>query len=331
MTTLLEPYKRWLYAVDIHPSSGCVACGNCYGRGPANWLADQHNTADWKCVPFDYFGWRSYSPSSFWELATKYYHGLIKIDDEVSSRMFSCSQCGLCDEVCGIVSGDQRLSEIFRIFRAEIFEKMGPFRGLSEIVRNVNESGNIYGIRERKFWGEGLVKPYDDGGKSETALYVGDTAYFMLPEVAQAASSVLQSIGVSFSAFRDEPNAGYELEMAGDFHGARRQWERVREVLKRYGVKTLVCLGAQDFHILKREIGDAVQVHHLTTFVASRGRPKTKPYDARVAYHDPCYLARHAGSRSPRGARVVEEPRLVLSWVERLEVVELRHRGRWTW
>jgi Fe-S oxidoreductase len=331
MATLLEPYKRWLYAVDIHPSAGCVACGNCYGRGPANWLADEHNTADWKCVPFDYYGWRSYTPSSFWELATKYYHGQISIDEEVRVRLFSCAQCGLCDEVCGIVAGDQRLSEIFRVFRAEIYERTGPFRGLAEIAKNVREAGNIYGVRERRFWGDGVVKPVEEGGKNEILLYVGDTAYYKLPQIAQAAANVLKMLNVGFTALKDEPNSGYELEMAGDFKGAKAQWEKVRDACRKNGVKTLVCLGAQDYHVLKRELGGEIQVHHITTFIASKTKPNLRRYTGRAAYHDPCYLARHAGSRSARGARVIEEPRRILSWIPGLEIVELRHKGRWTW
>ncbi|GBC68782.1 hypothetical protein HRbin01_00467 [archaeon HR01] len=74
-----------------------------------------------------------------------------------------------------------------------------------------------------------------------------------------------------------------------------------------------------------------MEVRHITEFIASQEKPRLKESSGVVAYHDPCYLARHAGSKSPRGARVVDEPRRVLSWIPGLKTVELRHRGRWTW
>ncbi|MGI0081508.1 MAG: hypothetical protein ACRECH_18050, partial [Nitrososphaerales archaeon] len=145
--TTLEDYKRWLYATDVHPSSGCTACGNCYGRGPANWLADEHNTADWKCVPFDYYGWRRYSPSAFWEIATKYYHKQMEIDENVQETLFSCAQCGLCNEVCGEVQGpNARLSDIFKQFRFIIYEKLGPLEGHKTPIENIRHYGNSFGI-----------------------------------------------------------------------------------------------------------------------------------------------------------------------------------------
>lgn len=332
----LEPYKRWLFAVDIHPSIGCVACGNCYGRGPANWLADEHNTADWKCVPFDYYGWRRYTPSAFWELATKYYHGLIEIDEEVRETLFSCAQCGLCDEVCGIVSGGQRLSEIFRVFRFIIYEKTGPFRGHADIIKNIRSTGNIYGVKEpTSVWARGMgVKILDGDGRADTVLYVGDVAAYRLQGVARAAARVLQSANVDFSVMENEVNSGYYLEVMGDGAGARDMWRRNLEAFQRHRVKSVICLGAQDYHVLRREIGDKIGVYHITEFVSELLDKKKlslkKTGKVKVTYHDPCYLARHAGSRSARGRRVVEEPRKIIQAIG-VELVEMSKRGRWTW
>jgi len=331
----LEPYKRWLFAVDIHPSIGCVACGNCYGRGPANWLADEHNTADWKCVPFDYYGWRRYTPSAFWELATKYYHGLIDIDEEVKETLFSCAQCGLCDEICGIVAGEQRLSEIFRVFRFIIYEKTGPFRGHAEIINNIKTTGNIYGSKEpSSAWAEDLgLKILEKDGKSDTVLYVGDTAAYKLPNVARAAARVLKSAKIEFAIFEKEVNSGYYLEVMGDRAAAQEMWRKNLELFQRHGVKNVICLSAQDYHVLRREIGNSVNVYHITEYVAeliAKNKIAPKKRGGRVTYHDPCYLARHAGSRAPRGRRVILEPRKIINALG-AELVEMPKKGRWTW
>jgi Fe-S oxidoreductase len=218
----LKQYDRWLYAVDIHPSSGCVACGNCYGRGPANWLAEEHNTADWKCVPFDYYGWRRYTPSAFWELATRYHHGRIGIDSEVQETLFSCAQCGLCNEICGIVQDGARLSDIFKAFRFAIYEKMGPFRGHAETIENIKKHGNAYGLTgvPTSRWAESLGVKVVRDHSTDTLLYVGDDAAYKLPNVAKSAARVLTRAGVDYGIMENEVNSGYYLEVMGDKQGA---------------------------------------------------------------------------------------------------------------
>jgi Fe-S oxidoreductase len=63
----------------------------------------------------------------------------------------------------------------------------------------------------------------------------------------------------------------------------------------------------------------------------SRKKIRPKNIRRKVTYHDPCYLARHAGSRSPRERRVIDEPRSILTAISGLEVVEMEKRGKWTW
>lgn len=333
----LDEYKRWLYATDIHPSSGCTACGNCYGRGPANWLADEHNTADWKCVPFDFYGWRRYSPSAFWEIATKYYHGLMDIDEDVQETLFSCAQCGLCNEVCGEVQGNARLSDIFKQFRFIIYEKMGPLKGHAETISNIKKYGNSFGVTEapKNRWSAGLgVKSVSNN--TETALLVGEDAAFKLPNVAKSVVKVLNSAGVDYGIFDDEINSGYYLEAMGDKWGALELWEKSAESFKKNGVKNVICLSAPDYHVLRRELGARYNILHITEFVSdlvSRGKinVRSRGSKRKVVYHDPCYLARQAGSKSPRERRVLDEPRNVLRVIPHLELIEFQKKGRWTW
>ena len=334
-TTTLDEYKRWLYDVDMHPSSGCVACGNCYGRGPANWLADEHNTGDWKCVPFDYYGWRRYTPSAFWELATRYYHGPIEINDEVKETMFSCAQCGLCNEVCGIVGDGARLSDIFKAFRFIIYEKTGPFRGHGQTIENIKRYGNAYGSSEpTSRWAEGLGIKFVEDDRSDTLLYTGDDAAHKLPNVARSAAKVLNSAGVDYGILKNEVNSGYYLEVMGDRWGAEEFWKRNLVTFQTHGIRNLICLSAQDYHVLRLQLGSQVNVLHITEFVSDLvGQKKISPrrLENKVTYHDPCYLARHAGSRSPRERRVIDEPRKILRAIPGVEVYEMQKHGRWTW
>lgn len=331
----LEPYKRWLYATDQHPSSGCVACGNCYGRGPANWMADEHNTADWKCVPFDYYGWRRYTPSAFWELATRYYHGLVQIDEELKETLFSCAQCGLCNEVCGIVQDGARLSDIFKAFRFIIYEHTGAFRGHGPVIENIRRYGNEFGIAEpTSTWAQGVKVRFAEQRRSSTLLYAGEEAAYKVPQVARAAAKVLTSAGEDFAILKNEVHSGYDLEVMGDRWGAEELWRKNAETFRKYGIQTVVCLSAQDYHVLRRALEGQVKVEHISEHVAilvGRRKLRPKPLSEKVTYHDPCYLARQAGSRSPRERRVIEEPRKILAGIPGVELHEMPKRGRWTW
>jgi Fe-S oxidoreductase len=335
----LEEYKRWLYATDIHPSSGCTACGNCYGRGPANWLAEEHNTADWKCVPFDFYGWRRYTPSAFWEIATKYYHGLMEIDENVKETLFSCAQCGLCNEVCGEVQGpNARLSDIFKQFRFIIYEKLGPLKAHETTIANIKNCGNSFGIDgvPSSRWADGLGVKILKDHDSETLLYVGEDAAYKLPSVAKSTAHVLKAASVDFRIFENEVNSGYYLETMGDRWGATELWKKNAELLKKHGIKKLVCLSAQDYHVFRREFQSDLDVLHVTEFVSqliTKGKVKTrsKGKPRKGVYHDPCYLARQAGSTSPRERRVLDEPRAVLKAIPDFEMLELQKKGRWTW
>jgi Fe-S oxidoreductase len=298
-------------------------------------MAEEHNTADWKCVPFDYYGWRRYTPSAFWELATRYYHGLVEIDDDVRETLFSCAQCGLCNEVCGIVQDGTRLSDIFKAFRFIMYEQSGPFRGHGPLIENIKRYGNEFGTAgPTSAWAAGLNLRFVEQRRNGTLLYAGEEAAYRVPQVARAAAKVLTAAGVDFGILKNEVHSGYDLEVMGDRWGAEELWRKNAETFKKYGVKNVVCLSAPDYHVLRRELGAQVKVEHITEHVATllaARKLKPKRLSKKVTYHDPCYLARQAGSRSPREHRVIEEPRKILAAIPGVELLEMPKRGRWTW
>jgi Fe-S oxidoreductase len=86
--------------------------------------------------------------------------------------------------------------------------------------------------------------------------------------------------------------------------------------------------------VLRRALEGQVKVEHISEHVAilvGRRKLRPKPLSEKVTYHDPCYLARQAGSRSPRERRVIEEPRKILAGIPGVELHEMPKRGRWTW
>jgi Fe-S oxidoreductase len=97
------------------------------------------------------------------------------------------------------------------------------------------------------------------------------------------------------------------------------------ETMQSAGVKKVVTACPHCFNSLNKEYpalgGDFEVVHHsqLLSKLVADGRLTPKHFDAKVTYHDPCYLGRHS--------RVYDPPRAVIESVPGVESVEM-HRCR---
>ena len=98
----LERVKRWLYAKDLSErSSGCVLCGSCYGHGPANPMEDVVGPKE-KCPPYEFYRFQRHTPKSRWLMAQRVFHGLDPITPELKEVIYACTNCLMCQELCGV-------------------------------------------------------------------------------------------------------------------------------------------------------------------------------------------------------------------------------------
>jgi Fe-S oxidoreductase len=97
------------------------------------------------------------------------------------------------------------------------------------------------------------------------------------------------------------------------------------ETLKAAGVKKVIASCPHCFNSLNKEYpslgGDFEVVHHsqLLSRLVADGKLKPGRFDAKVTYHDPCYLGRHS--------RIYDPPRSVIEAVPGVQSVEM-HRCR---
>jgi heterodisulfide reductase subunit C len=144
----LARVKKWLYATGLaERSAGCVLCGSCYGHGPANPMEDIPGPKT-KCPPYEYYRFQRFTPKSRWLMAQRVFHGLDAITPELKEVIYTCTNCLMCQELCGVRSDGYGPWEITVAMREEITARDGPLaahRALYEGLQQHNKAGGAYG------------------------------------------------------------------------------------------------------------------------------------------------------------------------------------------
>ncbi len=146
-----------------------------------------------------------------------------------------------------------------------------------------------------------------------------------------SAVKVLSNLGIKFGYLADdEPCCGAILHYIGLHKEFAKHAQEVYNGLKSMGVKRIISIVPSCTYTLRQLIpdsinGDGLEVKHFCEVVAENisSRELRFPRKVKVAYHDPCQLARYL--------KLIEEPRQILRAIKGLELVETDWtRGEWT-
>lgn len=327
----LERVKKWLYAKDLDErASGCVLCGSCYGHGPANPMEDVPGPKE-KCPPYEFHKFQRHTPKSRWLMAQRVFHGLDGITPELKEVMAGCTNCLMCQELCGVRADGYGPWEITVAMREEITEREGPLPAHRAIFDGIKNHDSPWGETRRGGWAEGLELPRLGQGKASTLLFAGCSADRASGKGgAVALAKLMQRAGEPFAILGDQEKCcglyAYDL-------GYRREYERLKDSnlvsLAQAGV-TKVAVACGSCQRIWREYAKQArgfEVVHGVEFVAqalAAGRLKfTKPINQKVTYHDSCHLG--------RGCGVYDPPRAILRAIPGLQLVEMERNQRWSW
>ena len=222
----------------------------------------------------------------------------MEMDASTAKVMYECLLCGACVDDC--VTGFEPPLFIREARTQAIAGGIAP-EYATRLVDTLLTTGNLYGAAQVKANLDGIPETGD------VLVWLGDTARYSTPTVADAFLSVLKKAGVSFAVLKQEPSSGCALgDLMGYVEDVRQQASKAAAAIAASGAKKLVVLDSYDatffLHQYKDWGIDLPETVTATTFVQELiSAARLVPAKERlvVTYHDGSRLARDLREHQP--------------------------------
>lgn len=259
--------------------------------------------------------------------------------------LWDCVTCGACTEACPYDvpfadfirelriggTGYQPVLEglVHRYQRMQAKPVPAPPRRAGSRTKRGTDTRTV---QDRLSW---IDDSLDVNGTRGIVLFVGCTPFFESAfgsmcgidpnDSARSAVRLLNRLGVSPVVLADERCCGRDLYDIGERETFAALAAHNIALLKSRTIKTVITLCPECAYTLRetyREVSDTLPftVVHITEYIARHiDKLDFEPTGERLAFHDPCYLARYLSC--------TEAPRTILAAVTGEEPVEMERHG----
>jgi Fe-S oxidoreductase/nitrate reductase gamma subunit len=246
--------------------------------------------------------------------------------------LWSCTTCMACMEECPVFI--EQVPKIIDMRRHLVMEEGRLPGSMEQALRNLEARGHPYaGLSgSRLEWCYGLnLRVLSEGDQADTLYWVGCSTALNArnQKIARALARLLQRAGVDFAILGEkEYCSGDPARRMGNEYLFEMLARRNIDILKSHNVRRIYTTCPHCFNTLKNEyprLGGTFEVVHHSQILAGlmrEGRLKaSNKTDAKVTYHDPCYLGRYND--------IYDEPRKLITSVASSGIAEMdQHRER---
>lgn len=223
-------------------------------------------------------------------------------DSALLNGLFQCTQCQDCMRRC---PSKAACPDVVLAARREMVNRGHITDYQEQLVKNIQETGNIYADQEIE------TQP----AVGQQLLFIG-CQYLSRPNSVKKIIKLLKRIGIT-PRIQDESCCGFPLHIMGFEKENTGQKQKLQSTIQFDG-QEIITICPSCLKQLKDEFNQPV-VHVLELLKSNLDKlDVSKPLNKKVTYHDPCDLS--------RGAKITEEPRLILEHIG-CDLVEMPHNS----